>query len=295
MLRVDDIVAELDVRALDVAPFDPMRVFGDEALAAVADKRRLAVQDFIQPALEGHGYNVARHMTRRAPEVAWGYTASAYTTETTTLSDKTVDDLDLNAVLVTPGTDALYLASTKPFRGVWLGMLDSVNTTASVSSMTYWDGGRWAGFESYDDQTIVTAGKALSGGGLVQWLLPGNWSPRPVPSTATTWLFWVRLQTSARPSAATTLTQALPIRRSRLTLPAAYQTLALLYDEAWGASRGDWKEKAAIYFKRADDALQLVIGLMADEFDTDESGAVTTEDAAGATADPQNDTTWSRG
>ena len=65
-----------------------------------------------------------------------------------------------------------------------------------------------------------------------------------------------------------------PIRESTLTAPAAYYALALLYNEADTVSHGKWREKAKDFMDMASQALDRAKLCIADELDTDGSGAV---------------------
>lgn len=297
MLIIDDVLAELDVLAVDSTVLADFASSTSAASINLAAKRRVVVDDWLRGGLEQAGFSPERHLVRRAPDHVWGYTGGAYTDLTDALSDRTVDDVDLSTVVVSAAVDALYIRSRQPFRGVWCGLFDSVNGTPAVSSSwTYWDGGRWAGFNSLVDDTAVPSSTAFSGGGRVSWQLPTNWQKRPL-STEETWGFWARLQLSAPPSAGTDLTHVLPIRASRLTMPCVYQVLALLYSESWGAQRGEWREKATEYRVQAGEAMTRALAQVADEFTTDEDEEALTATMPGSVAATRGPSpfTWERG
>lgn len=261
-----DLLTDLDVLALDV------RATSDYGTgnATLSEKRRVAVTDWLRPRVEQAGYPAHRHMTRRAPDAAWQLTGGAYTDRISALGDYTSDDLDLNDVFVTVGTDALYVGSREPFRGLYVALVDSLNTVASVASVTYWNGA-WTAPASLIDGTIATSGKSFSGSGRITWSLPDDWHVRPVNNSPA---YWARLTVSARPTDETRVGQVLPLSRSRLTYPAACYTLGLLYQEGIGNQRGDYAAKADRFFAEADRALAVALPLAQDEFDVDATGAV---------------------
>ena len=261
-----DLVTDLDVLALDVRALSD---FGT-GNATLSDKRRVAVTDWLAPRLEQAGYQAYRHLARRTPDAAWGYTASAYTDRAGVLGDATIDDVNVNSLFITAGSDALYVGSRQPFRGLYVGMADAVNTTASVSSLSYWNGA-WSAVTSVVDGTVLSAGKTLSGSGRITWSQPDDWFQRAVNNSPA---YWARMQVSVRPSTGAAVGQVLPLARSRLTLPAALYTLHLLYAEGIAGTRGDWADKADRYEKKADTALTLALPLIGDEFDVDDTGAV---------------------
>jgi hypothetical protein len=209
----------------------------------------------------------------------------------TALSDATSDDLDLNDVFVTAGSDALYLGSRDPFRGVFLAMADSVNVTSSVLSMAYWNGA-WTAPSSVVDGTIQTVGRSLSGAGRVVWSQPDDWFRRPLNNSPA---YWARLTVTVRPSDETRVGQILPLARSRLTYPTALFTLGLIYAEGWANTRGDWQTKASDYLTRAEAMLDRVLPLVADEFDIDASGATDRLEVNSVTRTLHTGFSWERG
>jgi hypothetical protein len=277
MLSVDDLLTDADLEALDKDVFSN---FGEQAAAGLADKRRVAVQDFVQTRLEKEGYLPIFHLSRRAPDKVYQYTGAVFTDRSAAMSDKTADDLDAADVFVTPASDAIYVGLDRPFKGLWVGMLDAVNATASILDVEYWDGGQWKDVESLVDETQIADLKSLSGGGGLRWVMPANWRKRTgIGGETVEWRYWVKVKMSATPSAGSTLTHLLPILRSRLTRPAAYHALGLLYLENWGvSSTTEWREKGEKYLKMAEDELMQILPLVKDEFDVDESQAIEPEE-----------------
>jgi hypothetical protein len=275
MLIPADLVTDEDLTALDGRVDDDFGATSD----LLSEKRAIAVQDWLSPRLEAAGYQPWRHLTRRAPEVARQYTGAAYTDVADAVSNQTLDDLALETVFVAPATDCLYIGSREPFRGLWVEMVSTVNANTAVSSLTYWNGQRWQGLSRYSDGTVTT-GKAFAGGGRLTFTRPDDWTRRAIDDEVA---YYVRLQVNSPLSAATKVSQLLPIVRSRLTHPAALYALSLVYREGQVGSRGAWEEKAAAYADLADQALQVALPLCADEFDVDDDQAVSRAEASSVT------------
>jgi hypothetical protein len=277
---LDDVVTELDVLMNDVRAGED---FGD---SPIADKLRLAVETWLEPALLQHNYVPTRHRTQRAPARAWSVTGGTWADQTAALADPT-SSLDLATALAAPATDALYLGLDRPFRGLFVAMTDTVNANPIAASITYWNG-QWTTLGSSLTNGTSVDGTPFARAGRLHWPTPADWMVRPVNGTAP--LYWVRVQANSAPSACL-IHQLLPITRSRLTQPVALRALSLLYRESVG-SRGDWKEKADTFGAAADAQLQLVIGLVGDEFDADEDGAVEATEVNSITREPW---VWERG
>lgn len=278
---LDDLVTELDVLQNDV------RSGEDFAGASLTDKLRLAVEEFLEPRLIAHGYIVGQHRTRRPPTAAWTSIGGAWADVTANAGDG-ADDLALHTVLAAPVTSALYLGLDRPFRGLFAAMTDTVNANAIAASITYWNGAWTTLGSSLVNGTVVT-GTPFARAGRLTWPTPTDWITRAVNSSDP--LYWVRIQANSAPTACL-IHQLLPITRSRLTQPVALHALALLYREAIATGRGDWKEKAEAFEKAAEAQLQLVINLVADEFDVDEDGAAEPTEVNSISREPW---TWERG
>lgn len=242
-------------------------------------RRTKALEHWLFPILKGQGFDPYALRTRHAPAKAWQYTASSYTDRTAVVASEATDDLSLAAVFATPASDALYVGSTAPFRGVFLRLLDAVSATAGVMSAAYWSG-TWEGL-TIQDKTAQTAGTTLSGGGSVTWTLPADWATRAVNTAGP--YYWVRLTVSAVPSGAM-LSQVGCIRTSALCAPATLRTLSLIMREAPTSSEGPWAAKAEYYEKEADAALQRALPLIGGEFDTSGDDVIDTTEAAQTSA-----------
>lgn len=296
MLITADLLTDLDLLALDSTILDAHGPTQESVTSNLAEKRRVAVEDWLFSGLKKAGYSPARHSVRYAPHKAFAYTAGVYTDITTAISDKSADDLNLASALASPSADAIFIGHNDPPAGLWTTVLDYPNTNSlAVASLSYWNGGRWQGFSSLADGTRANSLVSFSGGGRFSWRTPTDWQPRPLNSEAD-WRFWLRLTVASSLVSSATVTQLLPIQRSRLTTPAAYYTLHLLYQEGWGVQRGEWKEKAELFGKRAQEALDGAVRDL-DEFLADETdGSMAQAVVPSAPVHPVRDlTSWERG
>lgn len=239
------------------------------------DKRRRAIDDWLAPILRGKGFDLARLKTRFEAEAVFGYTGTAYTSVAGASTDTTADDLNLATIFATVGTDALYVGSPQPFRGLSWRLLEAVNTVACVVTVSYWNDA-WTPL-TVTDGTRKVIGKTLSGGGAMTWVQPVDWVARPVNGSEA--MYWVKVTLSATPTGAKA-SQVGVIRRSVLCAPATLRTLLLIMREAPTGGPGPWAEKAQWYEGEADAALQRALPLLGGEFDTDESDQVSAEEAA---------------
>ena len=249
-------------------------------------KRQKALEDWLFPILKSRGFDPYRLRTRANPTQAFSYTSAAYTDQTAAVSDTTEDDLNLAAVLATPGSDALYLGSDKPFRGLFVRMADTVSTAAGVLSVAYWNG-NWEPV-LVTDGTIQTSGKTLSASGSVSWLLPHDWIVRVVNGSDR--LYWAKVTVSAVPTSARAGQMAV-ILGSALRGAVTFRTLQLIMAEARTSSEGPWPEKADFYKDEADLALQRALPIIGGEFDTDESDQLS-DDEQGQTAEEAGGGPW---
>lgn len=279
-----DLVSDVDLRDYEDTI---LAGFGQTAWLG---KRTKALEDWLFPILKGRGFEPHRLRTRFEPEQVWGYTGAAYSDKTAAAKDTTDDDINLATVFTTVGTDALYIGSKEPFRGVFLRMLDSVSSASAVLSVAYWNG-TWEAL-TVDDKTTQVAGKALSSGGSVTWLLPSDWMTRPI-STATTGYYYVKVTISATPTSAKA-GQIGVIRGSSLRAPATFRTLQLIFQEAPTGANGPWQEKAAFYKEEADLALQRALQICGGEFDSDGSDEISDTESQQTTDQVSNGWTWER-
>ncbi len=232
-------------------------------------RRTKALEDWLFPILKGRGFDPYRLRTRAEVDKAYGYTGSVYTDVTSAAQNTTADDLNLATIFATVGTDALFLGSTQPFRGLFVRMLESVSAVASVLTVSYWDG-NWTAL-TISNGTAQVSGKTFSGGGSIVWTLPTDWATRVVNGSDL--LYWVKLTVSATPIGAKS-GQIGAIRTSSLRAPATFRTLQLIFQEAPTAADGPWREKAAFYKDEADLALQRALVIVGGEFDSDSSDLI---------------------
>jgi hypothetical protein len=252
-----DLVSDLDLEAYEKS------IRQDFGAVTFTEKRQAALEHWLWPRLAQAKFPAERFRTRYHPDAVYTSISSAWGDETGDAKSQTVDDLDLAAIFATPGTDALYIGSTKMFRGLSVRLADAVSAVTSTLTVSLWVDG-WQSV-AITDGTSKTAGKTFSGGGAVTWRVPDGWVVRSVNSS--TPLYWAKLTVSATPTAATA-GQLAVIRRSLLAGPATYRTLCLIMREAPTQQDGPWMPKAEWYETQADRTLDLVIPSLGGEFDT---------------------------
>lgn len=260
--HLSDLLDDADLVAYEQ---DILTKFGTDTWQA---RRTKALEDWLFPILKGRGFNPHRLRTRYECSKVFAYTASAYVDRTAAAKDDTTDDLNLATVFATPGSDALYIGSTEPFRGVFLRLLDNVSSAAGNMSVSYWSGG-WESL-TITDRTRATQ-KTLGQGGSVTWTLPVDWATRALNGSDP--LYWVKVTVSATPTSAIA-SQIGVIRSSALRAPVTFRTLQLIFQEAPTSVDGPWREKAEFYKDEADLALQRALAIVGGEFDTDASDLV---------------------
>ena len=269
----NDLVTDVDLRDYEDAV---MTSFGQTTWQS---KRTKALEDWLFPILKGRGFQPHRLRTRYEPDRVWGSTASVFSDKTAAAKDPTADDLNLATIFATVGTDALYVGSTEPFKGIVVRMLDTVSTASGLLSVAYWNG-NWEAL-LISDGTTQTAGKSFSASGSVSWLLPTDWMTRTINSSST--LYYIKLTVSATPTAAKA-GQLGVIRGSALRAPATFRTLQLIFQEAPTGGDGPWRDKAAFYKEEADLALQRALAIVGGEFDSDESDQISETETEQTTA-----------
>ena len=287
-LIASDLVTDLDLVALDARA---LKDFGDTN-ATLDDKRRIAVEEWLAPAMESRGFNPEQHRMRKAPDACLGQVSSVTTDYTTAAGNVTADDLPLGTIFTGgDATDALYVMLRRPHRGLYVGIEEAPNAVAAVSSPVLWSGA-WTGVTSLVDAT-VSGSTGFAQGGAIRWKRSDVWSPRVF---ANTFGYWSKIHVSSLTST-TTARQILPIVSSRLSYPTKLYTLGLLYQDAWGSAGGDWEAKSERFFAMAETELQRNINRIADEFDVDRSGAVdaTEINSVLQETDSVGLTTWERG
>lgn len=262
---VNDLVTDEDL--LDYEP-EILSSFGAPTWQS---KRTKALEDWLFPALKRRGFNPYRLRTRYEPESVLAYTGLTYTDKTAAAKDTTGDDLNLATIFATAGSDCLFIGSDQPFRGVFLRMLDTVSSSASVLSVAYFNG-TWENL-LVDDSTTQVAGKTFSGGGAVTWLKPTDWMVRAVNGSEA--LYWVKVTVSATPTSAKA-GQLSVIVGSSLRVPLTLRTLELIFRAAPTSGSGPWREKAEFYKEEAAEALQVALQICGGEFDSDESDIIST-------------------
>lgn len=226
-------------------------------------RRSKALEDWLFPLLVANGFQPHRLRTRFVADQVWGYTGGVYTDLGGAAKDGGEDDINAATLFATPASDALYVGSVQPFRGLSIRMLDSVSAVDGGMTVSLWTD-TWQQW-GITDGTIRVSGKTLSGGGAVTWTVPGEWVERPLNNSTS--LFYARVRVSAVPTGAQ-LAQLGVIRRSLLCAAATLRTLCLIYREAPTSQDGPWRDKAEWYEAQADEAFQRIKGDIGGEFDT---------------------------
>lgn len=271
----NDLVADQDLQDYEQAI---LTNFGQVEWLA---RRTKAIEDWLLPIVRANGFDPNRFRTRFEPDQVWGFTGGTYTDLTASARDTTEDDLDLAAIFAAPSTDAIFIGSVGPFRGLHWRLLDSVSNAANTLTVSYWND-QWTALD-VSDATAKTSGKPFSGGGSMNWPLVPDWVLRTVNASKA--FYWTKIALTAVPTGAKA-TQIGCIRRSALAAPATLRTLMLIFREAPTAQNGGpWKEKADYYEKEADLALQRALPVIGSEFDTDD--AATPHDMISATSASQ--------
>lgn len=267
------------VSDFDLSDYEPeiLKKFGQVSWQGLRTK---ALEDWLFPILKGQGLDPYKLRTRYTLDAALSYTASVYTDQSSAIKDTTADDLNLAAVFATAGTDAFYLGSVQPFRGIFVRMLDTVASASNVLSAAYWNG-NWENL-LLADGTIQTAGRSFSASGSVTWLLPMDWITRIVSTSSA--YYWVKLTVSATPTSAKA-GQIGAIRGSVFRAPVTFRTLELVMRAAPTGQDGPWKDKADFYAQQADQALQRALAIAGGDFDTDASDLVDSTEASQTTAE----------
>ena len=280
-----DLVSELDLLALDSGVREDFGATSQE----LALKREVAVNSWLRLQLEAANLPPAKHLIRRALTYAYAYRGAQFVDVTDSSKDPSTD-LFINSLIATPSTDAIYVGMDEPFRGLVLGLTDTVNAIAVTSSLTYWNG-RWSTPASWTDETSVS-NTPFAAGGRVRWMTPDDWIPRQVNGQLA---YWMRIQVNSTVTNPTTVRQILALARSRFTDPAAHYALHLIYREAVASERGDWEKKSALFKEAADKALALALVQGRDEFDWDEDNATEPNEANSVNPQPLQGFVWERG
>ena len=274
MLLVDDICPRAACLALDQGGGVDFGGSGADSLASLDAKREIAVNDWLSSTLLANGHQPLQHRLRRAPDAVWRLTdAGAWTNHTEAAGDLG-KPVDLATVLDATST-GLLVGMLEPFTA--LEIVVEKPTTATVTLVAaYWTG-QWTALPAgWADGTKTDSAHSFEHSGRVTWPRLAEWIDRRLGDSGDTrWFFVLRLSLSNTHTSPIEIQSLFPIRPSRLTIPAAYYALALVYNEADTVSRGEWKEKAQAFFGRADDMLQRALPRIADEFDIDQSGAIT--------------------
>lgn len=282
-----DIVTDADVAALDTRVLSE---FGDDV--DIASKREVALQHWLAPRLERRGLQPHEHKSRRTADAVYGQISSVTTSYASEADSVTVGDIPLGTIFTGgDATDSLYVMLQQPYRGLYVGMHETVNAATSISSVMVWTG-QWSHVNSLIDGTMVNSAP-LARGGVISWRPSDVWQQRRFEDA---YGYWSKIYIGSL-TATTVAAQLVPVVASRLTYPLALYTLGLVYEDAWRSGRGDWGDKSERMMDRAGMELDRVLPLIADEFDVDKTGTVgpTEVNSAVRAAEYEQAFVWERG
>lgn len=278
----DDLITDQDLVAYEA---DILTNFGH---VEWEDRRSKALEDWLFPQLVVNGFPPHRLRTRYVADAMYGFTSGVYTDLKSAAADQTSDDINLATIFATPGTDAIYVGSAQPFRGLSIRMLDSVSSVTGQLSVSLWSDA-WQPI-GMTDGTRHVSGKSLSGGGSVTWMPPFEWVERPINSSPT--FYYAKVMMSAVPTGAKA-SQISVIRRSLLCAAVTFRTLALIFREAPTSQDGPWTVKADWYETQAQAAFERVLPFIGGEFDTETVDDVIDQAEAVQTAEDVTHGGWS--
>jgi hypothetical protein len=162
----NDLVTDLDLEAYESSI---RRDFGS---LSFTEKRQAALEHWLWPRLSQAKFPAERFRTRYQPDAVYTSISGAFADETGDAKSQTVDDLNLAATFATVGTDALYIGSTRMFRGLSVRLSDAVSAVTSTLTVQLWTDS-WESV-GITDGTVKVAGKTFSGGGAITWRVPAG-------------------------------------------------------------------------------------------------------------------------
>ena len=271
MWAPNDLVSDADLIAYE------RKILTQFAAADWKSRRAKALEDWLFPLLEAAKFVPERLRTRYEVSHVLGVT-SAVSSDLTEVA-KSEGGLNLANILAAP-SDALYIASSTPFRGVSVRMQDAVNAVTAALTVEVWTD-TWAAPAGISNDTVAS-GKPFTRGGAITWTVPDGLVERSLQGVGP--YYWLKLSASATMTAGTAIGPVSVIRRSRLCGPAALRTLALIFREAPTGQDGPWEEKADWYEAEADKALTRVLESIGGEFYTNVTDVIEPEEAAQTSA-----------
>lgn len=134
--------------------------------------------------------------------------------------NSTSTDVTLSSLATVANKGAVYVGSWTPFSGLEVDV-DAANGTASVLTVTYWDGSAWTDTSATDG--TASGGATFAVDGNITWTVPSAWVTASLQEAVTTALphtgiltqpmYWVRLAVSAALDSSTTLNSMIAINR----------------------------------------------------------------------------------
>src|SRR5690606_13607599 len=99
-------------------------------------KRARAIEDWLGPILQTQGFTLERLRTRYEADAVRGLTGGTYADLTDAAKSASEDDVDLAAVFATPASDALFVGSTRQFRGLSIRIHDAPSTATGIARIS---------------------------------------------------------------------------------------------------------------------------------------------------------------
>ncbi len=200
-----------------------------------------------------------RILDRHPADYVFGYTGAAYTNRTTEATDRTEEDLALDAIFATPATDRIYIGATYQFEGLLVKLKDSLNAAAVTLTAKYFNGGDVDGWKALTITDGTKAGSAaFAQTGRITWTIPDDWERSSLNGTTEEY-FWIELTVSAALTAGTAASAILAVRApDGLKRVATYLALYFICNglERQAVQPEEWEKKADKYWTRATDLFQ---------------------------------------
>jgi hypothetical protein len=189
-----------------------------------------------------------RILDRHKPDWVFSLISAAYADVTTAAVDDEEEDLALGTIFAS-ASNRLYIGADYQFEGLWIKLLNDVNTVARTLTVKYSGSGTAVFTTVSATDGTSSAGKTFAQAGRVTWTIPSDWQRIRLNGTAAEY-FWIELSVDGAITATTAASQVLPIRApDGLKRVAAYLSLFYILNglERQAGRPEEWKEKAAWY------------------------------------------------
>lgn len=166
-----------------------------------------------------------------------GASFTDYTTEAQDGSTST--DITLSSLSTLANGDYVLVGAHTPFSGLVVDV-DSTNSTASVLTVSYWNGSAWVTTSATDG--TASGGATFAQDGSITWTVPSAWAQyEPVVGLGK--MFWVRLTVSAALDSSTTLNSLIAISRHTTYAEIPF---GLSFEQSISVGVGGWSSVNAL-------------------------------------------------